>query len=159
MTFFPLLCQVKDKLRSCHHQQIPTQKRADVPRHQSCPLSYGSQLHQSPSLDVENQSQQHVLLHQRCIPIHQYFSLKEDIPIGRNMTKCKVQPQDQSIHQSTLLHLYFDQSGVRQVRYRHHIALNSPRNQRGSRRYVLGTGWLLRYLIIRNVEGENIRYE
>jgi hypothetical protein len=32
----------------------------NLPQHQSYPLSYDSQRHPSPSLDVENQSQQHV---------------------------------------------------------------------------------------------------
>jgi hypothetical protein len=67
------------------------------------------------------------------------------------MIECIILLQDQSIHQSTLRHLYFDQSGVRQVRYRHRIALDSPRNQRDSRRYVLEIGLLLRYLIVRRL--------
>jgi hypothetical protein len=147
MTFFPLLCQVKDKLRSYFISNV-FHSGGNVLRHQSCPLSYDFQLHPSPSLDVENQSQQHVLLHQHCIPNHQLSPFIFDLPQGRNMIVYKAPPQDQSIHQSMLRRLYFDQSGVRQVRYLHYIALNSPRNQRDSRRCVLEIGWLLRYLII-----------
>lgn len=75
------------------------------------------------------------------------------------MIRYKALPQDQSIHQSRLRHLYFDQSVVRQVHYHHHIALSLHRSQLDSRMYVPGIEWLLRYLIIRWIRQEDLRYE